>query len=355
MTDSVGSCRNDECTAIPAHAREPGCGPALSIVAPCFNEEACLEDFIRRASAAATTVVGDDYEIVLVDDGSNDRTWDRMQSCAAADVRVVAIRLSRNFGHQRALIAGLMHCHGARILNIDADLQDPPELIGKMMALMDAGADVVYGQRRMRRGETRFKTKSAALFYRLLRSLIDIDIPLDTGDFRLMDRKVLEVLRTMPEEAPFVRGLISWIGMTQVALVYDRDSRYAGETGYSLGRMFRLALDAITGFSVVPLRIASYSGALIGVVGLLMLVYTIGSWLAGRTVSGWTSLGSIVLVIGSVHLLVLGVMSEYLGRLFMQSKGRPLFVIEQVVQRPPPVTGDTALESRPIASSVVPG
>jgi len=333
MIDAVGPCRNEERTAIPALASQPGSGPALSIVAPCFNEEACLNEFIRRTSAAATAAVGNDYEIVLVDDGSKDRTWDRMQSCAAADARVVAIRLSRNFGHQRALTAGLMHCRGARVLCIDADLQDPPELVGKMMALMDAGADVVYGQRRMRRGETRFKRKSAALFYRMFRYLIDFNIPLNTGDFRLMDRRVVEVFRTMPEEARFVRGMINWIGMTQVALVYDRDARHAGETGYSLGRMYRLALDAITGFSVAPLRLASYCGALIGVASLLMLTYTIGSWLVGQTVSGWTSLASIVLFLGSVQLLILGIMGEYLGRLFMQSKGRPLFVVEQVVQQ----------------------
>ncbi len=328
-----------------AHGRPCGDAPALSIVAPCFNEEDCLDDFVRRSSAAATAAVGDNYEIVLVDDGSMDRTWDRMQSFATADARVVAIRLSRNFGHQRALTAGLMHCRGARILSIDADLQDPPELIAQMMAMMDAGADVVYGQRRMQLGETQLKTKSAALFYRLLRHLIDIDIPLDTGDFRLMDRRVLEVLRTMPEEARFVRGLISWIGMKQVALVYDRDARYAGETAYSLGRMIHLGLDAVTSFSVVPLRLASYCGVLTGVASMLMLTYTIGSWLAGQTVTGWTSIASIVLLIGSVQLLVLGVMGEYLGRLFMQSKGRPLFVVERVVRRRP-LNGETALESQ---------
>jgi glycosyltransferase involved in cell wall biosynthesis len=323
--------------------------PALSIVAPCFNEADCLDDFVRRSTAAAVTAVGDNYEIVLVDDGSKDRTWDRMRFLATSDARVVAIRLSRNFGHQRALTAGLMHCRGARVLSIDADLQDPPELISEMMALMDAGADVVYGQRRMRLGETRIKSKSAAFFYRLLRQLVDIDIPLDTGDFRLMDRRVLEVLLTMPEEARFVRGLISWIGMRQVALVYDRDARYAGETAYSLGSMFHLGLDAITSFSVVPLRFASYCGVLTGVVSMLMLTYTIGSWLFGQTVTGWTSVASIVLVIGSVQLLVLGMMGEYLGRLFMQSKGRPLFVVERVVGRPqgrPPLNGKTAPESQ---------
>jgi glycosyltransferase involved in cell wall biosynthesis len=307
--------------------------PALSIVAPCFNEQACLAEFVRRARAAANVAVGEEYEIVLVDDGSKDRTWEVIKSFAEVDARLVAIRLSRNFGHQRALSAGLYNCRGRRILMIDADLQDPPELVGEMMALLDAGADVVYGQRRVRSGETRMKTKSAKLFYRVLSRLIEIDIPLDTGDFRLIRRRVLDVLQAMPEEARFVRGLVSWIGMTQVPIVYDRDPRLAGDTGYTFGRMVRLAIDAITGFSVVPLRVASYSGMVTAVGSVLMLSYTIGSWLLGRTVNGWTSLASIILLLGSVQLMVLGVMGEYLGRLFMQSKGRPLFVVQDIYRR----------------------
>jgi dolichol-phosphate mannosyltransferase len=343
VTDADASGGHKRLPIMSAHTCACGEAPALSIVAPCFNEEDCLDDFVRRSRAAATALVGDNFEIVLVDDGSKDRTWDRMQSYATEDARVVAIHLSRNFGHQRALTAGLMYCRGARILSIDADLQDPPELIAEMMALMDGGADVVFGQRRRRLGETHFKNKSAALFYRLLRRLIDIDIPLDTGDFRLMDRRVLEVLRTMPEEARFVRGLISWIGMRQVALVYDRDVRHAGATAYSLGRMLHLGLDAITSFSVVPLRVASYCGALTGFASMLMLTYTLGSWLAGQTVAGWTSVASIVLLIGSVQLFVLGVMGEYLGRLFMQSKGRPLFVVDRMARRNP-LNRETGLE-----------
>lgn len=319
-----------------------GTRPRLSVVAPCFNEEGCLHEFLRRMSAACKSEIGEDYEIVLVDDGSRDATWELMLGCAKADPKLSVIRLSRNFGHQRALTAGLLACSGARILVIDADLQDPPELLGDMLALMDDGADVVYGQRRAREGETRFKSVSAALFYRLLNRLVDVNIPVDTGDFRLMSRRVLEVLASMPEEFRFIRGLISWIGMKQVPLLYDRDARLAGETGYSLVKMIRLAIDAVTGFSIVPLRMASFAGLFTGVASMLLLTYTIGSWLLGRTVDGWTSLGSIVLVVGSVQLLVLGLIGEYLGRLFMESKRRPLFVVRESyrqVNAPALVTG----------------
>jgi polyisoprenyl-phosphate glycosyltransferase len=315
---------------VAARVALPPLQPRLSIVAPCFNEEACLGEFHARASAAARAVMGEDYEIVLVDDGSRDRTWTVMKDLAASDPLLVAVRLSRNFGHQYALSAGLQCCRGQRILIIDADLQDPPELLGEMNRLMDEGADVVYGQRRMREGETRFKGVSAYLFYRLLTGMVEIEIPVDTGDFRLISHRVLEVFRAMPEQSRFIRGLISWIGMKQVALLYDRDPRLAGETGYSLAKMLRLAVDAVTGFSVVPLRIASYAGMIVGLLSVLMLSYSVGSWLFGAAVNGWTSLASIVLILGSVQLLVLGTIGEYLGRLFMESKRRPLFVIQEI-------------------------
>jgi dolichol-phosphate mannosyltransferase len=214
--------------------RSAGRKPHLSIVAPCYNEEACLPEFHRRVENAARAVVGDDYEIVLVNDGSRDRTWRVIQDLVAADPHLIAVNLSRNYGHQLALTAGLQICRGARILVIDSDLQDPPELLGDMMQRMDDGADVVYGRRRTRDGETWFKKTSARLFYRLLRRLIDVDVPADTGDFRLMSRRVLDQLNAMPEHYRFVRGLVSWIGFQQVPLDYDRDPRFAGETHYPL-------------------------------------------------------------------------------------------------------------------------
>jgi dolichol-phosphate mannosyltransferase len=319
--------------------RFPGFGPVLhtpsspllSIVAPCLNEAAVLPDFHRRATDAARAAVADDYEIVLVNDGSRDATWQVMQDLAAADPHVVGVNLSRNHGHQLALTAGLTLCRGRRVLIIDADLQDPPELLSAMMARMDAGADVVFGQRRARAGETAFKTGSAALFYRLLRRLVDVDIPADAGDFRLISRRALDVLNAMPEQFRFIRGMVSWIGLRQEALPYDRAARAAGQTSYPLWKMLRLAIDAVTSFSIVPLRVAAALGMLLGLGSASLMAYALGSWLAGHTVSGWTSLMMVVLIVGSAQLLVLGVFGEYLGRLYLEAKRRPLFVIESVV------------------------
>jgi dolichol-phosphate mannosyltransferase len=312
-----------------------GWRPFLSIVAPCYNEEACLPEFHRRVTAAARSVVGDDYEVVLINDGSRDRTWASICGLAAQDPHVVAVNLSRNYGHQLALTAGLQCCAGSRILIIDADLQDPPELLDEMMQRMDDGADVVYGQRRVRDGETWFKRTSAAVFYRLLRRMVDVDIPADTGDFRLITRRVLDELNGMPEHYRFIRGLVSWIGFRQVPLVYDRDPRFAGETHYPLLKMLRFAVDAITGFSVTPLRTAAWMGAALGVCSLLMLAYTLGSWILGYAVNGWTSVTTIMLVIGAAQLLTLGVIGEYLGRLYLEVKRRPLFIIESVRRHRP--------------------
>ncbi len=313
----------------PAQAR----APALSVVAPCYNEATGLPELHRRLTASCLEAAGTDFEIVLVNDGSLDETWPVMQQLAEHDPRLVAINLSRNHGHQLALTAGLSFARGQRILIIDADLQDPPELLPQMMALLDH-ADVVYGQRRQRDGETRFKKITATLFYRLLRRLTDIDIPTDAGDFRLMTRRALDVLNAMPEQHRFIRGMVSWIGLRQVPLLYDREARFAGATSYPLLKMVRFAIDAITGFSMVPLRIASILGLTMAVVSMIMLGYTLGSWLLGRAVEGWTSLSTIILLVSSVQLLVLGVFGEYLGRLYMQSKQRPLFIVESVYTGP---------------------
>lgn len=308
-----------------------GAARRLSVVAPCFNEAAGLGELHRRVSAVCRQVAGDDYEMVLVDDGSRDDTGKMMALLAATDAHVVAISLTRNYGHQVALTAGLDHCRGDRVLIIDADLQDPPELLPQMLALMDAGADVVYGQRRSRKGETRFKTTLTLLYYRLLKRLVDIDIPLDTGDFRLISRRVVDVLKAMPEQTRFIRGMVSWMGLKQVPLVYDRDPRFAGETGYPLRKLVGLAIDGITGFSVVPLRIASYVGMVTGILGLGMLIYTFGGWLFARTPVGWASTTTIILVIGSAQLMVLGIVGEYLGRLYIESKHRPLYLVDRIV------------------------
>ncbi|WP_200906955.1 glycosyltransferase family 2 protein [Paracidovorax avenae] len=306
-------------------------GLKLSVVIPCYNEEEGMRELHRRVSEVCLASVGNAYELVLVNDGSKDRTWEIMCDLSLADRRVVAVNLSRNHGHQLALSAGLKLCRGQRVFVLDADLQDPPELLPKMMARMDDGCDVVFGQRIKREGETVFKKTSAYFFYRLLDRMVDIDIPTDTGDFRLMSRRAVDVLNSMPEHHRFIRGMVSWIGLRQEAVAYERSARFAGETKYPLSKMIRFAIDAITGFSVRPLRVASYFGICFGVAALLLLAYVFMHYFTGRIVEGWTSLAVIVLTLGSVQLLVAGVMGEYLGRLYVESKGRPLFIIQEIM------------------------
>ena len=322
--------------------------PALSVVIPCFNEEACLPELHKRVSAAAHAVVGADHEIILVNDGSRDRTWEVMKALAATDPLLVCINLSRNHGHQLALTAGLDLCGGDNILIIDADLQDPPELLGPMLEAMKAeGADVVYGVRRKRAGETLFKKVTAAGFYRLLSRLTDIDIPLDAGDFRLMSRRALDALLALPEQARFVRGMVAWIGFTQRPFLYDRAERFDGESKYPLSKMIKFALDAVTGFSTAPLRFASHAGmALVGV-SLVMLAYILFGWFSGRAVAGWTSTMLIVVVLGAAQMFVLGMIGEYLGRLYMESKRRPLYIVADIAgsARPPHRPGHVAAQA----------
>ncbi len=302
----------------------------LSIVVPCFNEEATLPELHRRVTRAAEDVVGQDFELVLVNDGSRDRTWQVMQALTAEDTRIAAVNLSRNHGHQLALSAGLSLAQGDRILILDADLQDPPELLPEMMRLMDEGADVVYGQRRHRDGESLFKRASATAFYRVLRWLSDVRIPVDTGDFRLMSRRAVDVLNSMPEAHRFIRGMVGWLGFKQVPLAYDRHPRRAGTTNYPLRRMIRLAVDAITGFSIRPLRIASMLGIMFALLGLAGVLFSVWGWFFGRTLPGWTSVMVVMLTLGGIQLTVLGIIGEYLGRLYIESKRRPLYVIDEV-------------------------
>ena len=308
--------------------------PAISVVAPCFNEAEGLGEFYRRVSEACRASFGDNWELVLINDGSKDQTWNVMQGLVTEDPHVIAINLSRNFGHQLALSAGLEYCAGAHVLIIDADLQDPPELLADMLKLMESeGADVVYGQRHRREGESFVKKATASLFYRILRQMVSHDIPVDAGDFRLMTRRALEALNGMPEQHRFIRGLVSWIGFRQVPLKYDREARFAGETGYPFSKMVKFALDAVTSFSTAPLRFASGFGIAFGILGICMMIYTVGSWMFFSTVSGWTSLSTIVLLMGSVQLFVVGIIGEYLGRLYLESKRRPLYIIDGIIRQ----------------------
>jgi polyisoprenyl-phosphate glycosyltransferase len=302
----------------------------LSVVIPCFNEAEGITELLRRVSASARASFGDDYEIILVNDGSTDSSWNHICAHVEDDNHVVGVNLARNHGHQLALSAGLDNSRGAHIFILDADLQDPPELLAVMMQQVKAGHDVVFGQRRTRAGETAFKRSTATLFYRLIDKLVDIRIPQDTGDFRLMTRRVLKHLNAMPERYRFVRGMVSWIGYRQTAVLYDRDARFAGETKYPVRKMIAFAIDAITSFSVVPLRLASWVGAVASIAGLLALCWVFIAWMAGNTISGWTSLAVIILIIGSAQLIMLGIIGEYIGRMYMESKRRPLFIIDQI-------------------------
>ncbi len=307
--------------------------PALSVVAPCYNEQDALPEFLHRVGSVLE-MVGGTSEIVLVDDGSRDRTWKVMTEAAARDPRVVAVRLMRNHGHQLALTAGLTVCRGERILIIDADLQDPPELLPEMIALMEKGADVVYGQRRQRDGESLFKRVTAAAFYRLIGRMTDVEIPFDAGDFRLITRRVLDLLTAMPERHRFVRGMVAWIGGEQVPLLYDRKARVAGESKYPVSKMVRFAADAVTAFSVVPLMASMTIGWVMALIGFAFFVYSIVGWAIGHTLPGWTSLMAAVGLLGGMQFLMLGIIGAYLGRLYDQSKGRPLFMIRDIVGGP---------------------
>ena len=304
---------------------------ALSVVVPCFNEEACLAALHERLSAAARAAVGEEYEIVLVNDGSRDASWTIMQGMAAADRHVVAVNLSRNHGHQLALTAGLDLCRGDVILIIDADLQDPPELLSDMMKTMrEQGADVVYGVRRSRSGETAFKRATAHGFYRLLSRATEVDIPLDAGDFRLMSRRALDALLAMPEQARFIRGMVAWIGFRQLPFAYDRQERFAGETKYPLKKMLRFALDALTGFSSAPLKLASHAGLWLSFGSVILILYIAYAWATGRNIQGWTSLMLVVVVLGAIQMFVLALMGEYIGRLYNEAKRRPLYIVQEV-------------------------
>ena len=318
--------------------------PQLSIVVPCYNEEACLDMLHARVSAAARAAVGADYEIVLVNDGSRDQSWAVMQRLAAGDPHLVAINLSRNHGHQLALTAGLDLCAGEQVLIIDADLQDPPELLTDMRATMrEQEADVVYAVRRRREGETLFKKMTAAGFYRILDRVTDTPIPLDTGDFRLMSRRALDAFLSLPEQARFIRGMVAWIGFRQVPFLYDRAERHAGTTKYPLRKMIAFALDAVTGFSTAPLRFASHVGLWLTAASMLLIAYILFGWVTGSAVQGWTSTMLVVVVLGAVQMFVLGLIGEYLGRLYVESKRRPLYLVADVAG---PVQGSATLGYR---------
>ncbi len=332
----------DRADVAPGPAHSAGGRPAalaLSVVAPCYNEEGSLPAFVERMCAAARAVVGDAFELVLVNDGSRDSTWACIQALSLVRPELVGVSLSRNHGHQLAVSAGLELTCGARVLIIDADLQDPPELIGAMMARMDEGFDVVYGRRQSRGGESAFKLATAKAFYRLLHSVSEVEIPQDVGDFRLMSRRIVDRLNAMPEQDRFLRGMVAWLGGRQTEVLYDRDARHAGETAYTLSKMVRLAVNGLTGFSTAPLKIAvvlSFAGMGLA---LLIVIYALIGLMGGHAQKGWASLALIQVFFGVGQLGCLAIMGAYVGRIYTQVKGRPLFMVDEVIRggdAPPP-------------------
>ncbi len=306
--------------------------PALSVVAPCYNEQEGLPAFLERMVAACRDFAGGSYEIILVNDGSADATWPCIQALSLVNPGVVGVNLSRNHGHQMAVTAGLSIARGERVLVIDADLQDPPELLGAMMNRMNEGFDVVYARRKARAGETMIKRGMAFLFYRLLDKLSNVKIPVDTGDFRLMTRRMVDRLNAMPEQDRFLRGMVAWLGGMQTEVLYDRDPRFAGASGYDAGKMIKLALAGLTSFSTAPLRLAGIM-TLGGVAfGGLVGLYVLAGLIWGKVAPGWTSLALIVAIFSTAQLASLAVLSVYVGRIFTQVKNRPLYLIDQMVK-----------------------
>lgn len=306
----------------------------VSVVVPCYNEEEVLEELFQRLSTVLEGLALP-YELIFVDDGSGDSTWEMLSRFQQEnDRRIKIIRLSRNFGHQIALTCGLDQARGEVVLVIDADLQDPPELLPAMLEKWKEGYDVVYGKRRAREGETVLKRFLAYSFYRIVNKLSGIEIPNDTGDFRLMDRSAVDALCSLRETQRFVRGMVSWIGFPQTPIDYDRPARFAGETKYPVRKSLLLAVDAITSFSQLPLRFASYLGFALSVFAFFYIVVVVGLKIAGINFPGYTSLMGTILLLGGVQLIVLGVIGEYVGRIFEQSKLRPLYFIDSVRGEP---------------------
>ncbi|MFC3800330.1 glycosyltransferase family 2 protein [Cohnella sp. GCM10012308] len=299
----------------------------LSVVVPMYNEEEVIETTYGKLTEVLEAT-GESYELVFVNDGSRDRTAAIVRGICARDARVKLLDFARNFGHQIAVTAGMDHASGRAVVLIDADLQDPPALIPQMLALWREGYDVVYGKRISRQGETWFKKTTAKWFYRTLAAMTSVNIPVDTGDFRLMDRKVCDALSGMRERSRFIRGMVAWAGYRQIGLEYAREERFAGETKYPLRKMVRLSLDAITSFSTKPLKLAGILGFLLSAAGFIYLIVVICQRIfTDTTTAGWTSLIVISLFFHGITLSLLGVLGEYIGRIYEESKRRPLYLV----------------------------
>jgi dolichol-phosphate mannosyltransferase len=302
----------------------------LSIIIPCYNEEVVLRTTYERLTKVLHGMSEQDYELIFVNDGSVDQTQLILNQLLKQDPHVRGLLLSRNFGHQIAVTAGLEQATGDAVVVIDADLQDPPEVIPEMVKRWREGNDVIYGIRRARDGESKFKLWTAKVFYRLINRLSDTKMPLDAGDFRLLDRKVVEVIKAMPERARFLRGMVSWAGFRQVSISYDRAARHAGDSKYPFRKMVHFAMDGIISFSLVPLKLAIWTGFLaiwIAVAGIIVAI--VDRLLDNNLIRGWASLFVAVLFMAGVQLVSLGIIGEYLGRIYTEVKRRPLYVVQE--------------------------
>jgi glycosyltransferase involved in cell wall biosynthesis len=301
--------------------------PTYSLVIPAYNEEGVIEELVARLGEVMDSLDGD-VEAILVDDGSSDGTWPLLQAAAEADPRIRLVRLSRNFGHQIALTAGVDVSSGDAVIVMDADLQDPPEVVLEMAAKWREGNDIVYAVRDIREGETHFKRATAAAFYRGFNRISEVKVPLDVGDFRLVDRRVLDVFNQMRESNRFVRGMFSWIGLRQTGVLYTRQERFAGETHYPLRKMLRFAMTGVISFSAAPLRVAMRIGFLVSGLAFALAVWSLIVKAAGfYNVPGWTSIVVVTSLLGGIQLMVLGVIGEYIGDIHVEVKRRPLYVI----------------------------
>jgi polyisoprenyl-phosphate glycosyltransferase len=309
--------------------------PTLSLVIPIFNEEAVIPELDRRLKAMVASLADliDSWEIVFINDGSRDDSLQQLHKLAEAEPRYKVLSFARNFGHQMAITAGIDRAEGAAVVVMDADLQDPPEVVREMVSLWQQGFDVVYGVRRKRAGETIFKKLTAAAFYRLLRAMLGgISIPADAGDFRLMSRPVVLAMRALKERHRFVRGMVAWVGFRQTAAYYDREARFAGETKYPLRKMVRFAIDGITSFSTVPLRFATWLGVFAGLVAVVIALWAVYIKLfVSGAVQGWTTIMIVVALGTSAQLLMIGILGEYIGRIYEEVKRRPLYLVAEEI------------------------
>ncbi|WP_173196914.1 glycosyltransferase family 2 protein [Geobacter sp. SVR] len=302
----------------------------FSVVVPVFNEEKVLVEMYQRLHAVMEKL-HQTYEIIFVNDGSSDRTFSILNDLCGRDSTIKVIEFAKNFGHQTAITAGMDYSQGEAVIVIDADLQDPPEVIPQMIARWEEGYDVVYGKRGERKGETFFKKLSASFFYRLMKKMTDVDIPVDTGDFRLIDRTVCDALKSIKERNRYIRGIISWLGFKQIGVDFCREKRFAGETKYPLRKMLKFAFDAITSFSFKPLKLSSYLGILLSFFSfsyLLIVLYR--KLFTDHIIDGWASSMMVNLFFNGIVLMMLGIAGEYIGRIYDESKGRPLYVVRQM-------------------------